>query len=119
MTAKDHDKVKVIVEETVQRVFLLDPDAAQTREFVEALQHLVTGGIVENIPMFGENKPPAVLGHRAKKGPPVPILLRMMPQEAEWRRFSGMTLVIPDENGAPSEERKFTNTTVTRRPVKK
>lgn len=112
-----HDKVVVIVEETVQHVYLLDPDASKTAEQVAQLQALVTGQYLEGIPGFFD-KPPAVLGKRAKKGPPMPSLLHQMTTHTDHRRFSGLTLLIPNENGVHVEERKFTNTTITRKPIK-
>lgn len=116
---KEHDKVKIIVEETVQRVYLLDPDSRATLEFVEGLKGIVTGQLFEGIPMAFEKNPPAVLGHRAKKGAVPPALLRAHPSEVEWRRLAAVTIVIPDEHGNPSLEQKFTPTTVTQKPVTK
>lgn len=112
-----HDKVVVIVEETIQHVYLMDPDDTKTVGAVQTLQLLVSGQGLEALPIF--DKPSAVLGKRAKKGPPMPgLTLREFNQHTDWRRFTGLTLLIPNENGVHVEELKFTNTTITRKPIK-
>lgn len=113
----DRDKVKVIVTETIQHVYLMDPDDIKTREAYEALPRLVSGQILESLPMPW-NKPPAVLGRRAtKKGCPMPLLLQQHTKEDSFSRMTEVTFVIPDEEGNPSIEVKATPTTMSQKPV--
>lgn len=112
-----HDKVMVIVEETVQHIYLLDPDKIGTREVYEALPRLLQGDILEGLPMLSD-KPPAVLGKRAKKGVPMPGLLHKHSKHDTYGRFTGVTFVIPDEHGKPSLEVKATPNSIQTKPVK-
>jgi hypothetical protein len=118
MSNPRHDKVLVIVEETVQHVYLMDPDSTATVEVFHVLPKLLMGEALETLPMAWD-KPPTILGHRAKKGAPMPLLMTQKEEAAKFSRFTGVTIVIPDENGDPSEEFKYTTTTMTRKPVKK
>ncbi len=115
--AEYHDKVMVIVEETVQHVYLMDPESVDTAEAFHALPRLLSGTIVEGLPL-GRTQAQVLLGKRAKKGAPMPLLLQKHSQETEFRRFTGLTMVLPDEAGNPAEEIKVTPTTIQRKPVK-
>ncbi len=110
------DKVLVIVTETVQHVYLMDPEAAASAEAYQALPRLLHGSILESLPIF--DKPPAVLGKRAVKGVPMPGLLQKHTETARYSRFTGVTFVLPDEHGDPSLEVKATLTTISQKPVK-
>lgn len=113
----DHDKVKLIVTETVQHVYLLDPDDLKTREAYEALPRLLSGQILESIPMPWD-KPPVVLGKRAtKKGCAMPLLLQQHQKSDSFSRMTEVTFVIPDEQGNPSIEVKATPSTMSQKPV--
>lgn len=115
--SKTHDKVLVIVEEVVQHVYLMDPDAQATQEAFQALPRLLAGEILEGLPGPWD-KPPATLGKRAiKKGASMPALLQKHDKDSTYSRFTAVTFVIPDETGAPSLEIKATPTTFTRKPV--
>jgi hypothetical protein len=118
LSRPDHDKVKIIVEEVVQRVYLFDPDDVKTGEIIEGLKAILLGTVVEALPIFGDN-PPVILGHRAKKGRiPVAFMKEHLPT-VEWKRYVGATFVLPDQNGEPALELKLTPTTATRKPVTK
>jgi hypothetical protein len=116
-------KVLVIVEEVVQRAFLLDPDDADTVLKLNTLRGLLRGAIVDPGEIaFGRNRPPRLLDHRAKKGAGVVrdrLLLDVELQDAEWERFTGLTVVYPDEDGNPRMEVKCTNNGVKHKPVTK
>jgi hypothetical protein len=112
-----HNKTMVIVEETVQRVYLLDPDDQKTAHTVEALRGLVSGQYLEGIPMSWDK--PITLGKRAKKAPLMPnITLRELNEVERFSTFAKLTVVVPDETGNPSLEFNFTKTTASRKPVK-
>jgi hypothetical protein len=115
--ADAHNKVMIIVEETVQHVYLLDPEARDTAEAHYALPRLLLGSIVEGLPSL-HDRPPSLLGKRAAKGVPMPLLLQKHEEHIKFSRFSGLTMVLPDEDGKPAEEIKVNPKTITRKPVK-
>jgi hypothetical protein len=103
-----HNKVLLIVEETVQRAYLLDPDDLHSRDILGLFRHRIlqpAKGFV-----------PALIGKRAKKG--ADPMIEGLPVQAELRRMTGITYVIPDDVGNPSIEFKFTPTTGQQKPVK-
>ena len=111
------DKVTIIVEETVQRVYQFDPDDPKTVETIELL------GALMREPPAGRNmsspRAPTVLGARARKGGRKAQFMEQFAADATWVRTTGFTYIIPDEMGRPSVETKYTTSSITRKPVKK
>jgi hypothetical protein len=108
-------KFVIIVEETVQHVYEVDATDENLHR-IQALQGLCIGSIVESLPMAWDN-PPRLLGKRAKKGAAMPLLLREIPQAADYRRFTGVRTLWPDETGKHVQETICTNKTVVRKSI--
>ena len=102
----DENSAYVIVEETVQRVYHLDPENPDHVEFFDTLRNAVIDPSV---------LPSPILGKRSKKGaqvhePPLaPLEERVV--------LTGLTL-LNRVDGVPVHEVRWTNTTVVTKPVK-
>lgn len=119
--SKTHNKVLVIVEETVHHAYLLDPDSPETLVAVNQLAALASGTHLEHIPMAWD-RPDGVFGGRIKKLPLMPrITLREIESQlaAKHSSLTNLTVVIPDQDGYPSEERKFNSKTFSIKPLKR
>lgn len=115
-------RVLVIVEETVQRAYLLDPADEKTGPRLSTLKGVLTGQLVDPGALFYRNNhAPALIDQRGKKGA-IPIrdqqVLPTLPDE-DWTRFTGLTIVYPDEDGNPAMEQKVTTQTISQKPVRK
>jgi len=106
----DPNTAYVIVEETVQRVYHLDPEKPSHVLFFDYLRR---GVIAE------ENfvAPSPILGKRSKKGAPIVVRPPALKHLEERTVMTGLTLLSRHE-GVPYEEVKWTNTTVSSKPVK-
>lgn len=119
--SQSHGKVLAIVEETIQHIYLIDPEDPKAGEYLAKLRVLATGSQVETIPTCWD-RPPAALEGRAKKAPKMPsITLREMSElhDAQFSTFSGLTIVLPDEEGFPALEQRFNSKTVSQKPLKR
>lgn len=119
--SKSHGKVLVIVEETIQHTYLIDPEDPKAPEHLGKLRVLATGSQIEGIPSFLD-RPPSVMGGREKEAPKMPsITLREMSElhEAQYHTFTGLTIVLPDEEGFPALEQTFNSKTIKQKPLKR
>lgn len=115
-TRRGPDVVTIIVEETVQRVYEMSPEDPETGMVLNTLRAILLTDASEN--PFHQPKPPATLGKRAKKGREMPSFMRPKTPVAEWSRYTGLTYVLPNEDGVPAQEVKATMTTISSKPLK-
>ncbi len=126
MTKTGPDHLVVIVEEVVQRVYLLDPESEVAREAFAALPSIIREEAFESIPMPHE-RPSHYLGKRATKGGQLPgMLLKRMNDASRsgtpphYHRMTTATFILPNEDtGEPDLEIKATRTNLVRKPYRK
>lgn len=106
----DQNTAYVIVEETVQRVYHLDPENPEHVEFFDRMR---VGVITEERFVA----PAPVLGKRSKKGAPVVDAPKSVAMLEERTVLTGVTL-LNRADGEPIHETKWTNTTVTSKPIR-